>query len=635
MPLAIVHPNACTARLEPPRRRARHPRLPWLVATAVLLASPLAAHEGHEHVPIGSWFFWPDYTLEGRAANHPGPREPEPRTPFDWIDIDTPPLRLFGEVPTDRRARLIDANRIPTHTFSLELWLVDHVNQPVSALVTARGRRPEDPPAWAVTYRQGEVRFLVRSGAMDEPVVLEAPKAPAFKKYWRHVIASYDGDRVRLYLNGELALEEVAGGTLSMPREPEFEIAAYLAREPYMTLPNLVREVRLYDDDIGPTQARERFQAVSRLVEEGRILADRFHFNAGPALTFMSRTNAHLTWETDRPARAVVRYGTRLPWDRTLNLPETRPIQHAVLPGLTAETAYFYQVTAIDERGEEIESGPLTFKTAVGEDSPYGFAIIGDTEARPHVNDRIAKAIWGERPDFILNVGDLTDGGQEHHKFEWNLEYFLGMNQVLGRIPLFPVPGNGESDLHWYRRYHGMPQPADRYTFRYGNAEFFMLDSNRPMGPGSEQHAWLEERLRASTARWKFACHHHPVYSSDEDDYGNTWRGPSALGDANPRGAVALYERYGVDIVFYGHIHAYERTWPMLDGQVQTQHGVRYVQTGGAGGNLENFTPTRNAFSNKLFRGHHYCLIRIHQDHLTFQMFDTDGRLRDAFDLRK
>jgi hypothetical protein len=157
------------------------------------------------------------------------------------------------------------------------------------------------------------------------------------------------------------------------------------------------------------------------------------------------------------------------------------------------------------------------------------------------------------------------------------------MNQLVSRVPLFPVPGNGESDLHWYLRYHALAESGYRYAFRYGNAEFFMLDSNRPMGPGSEQYAWLDQALGASRARWKFVCHHHPVYSSDEDDYGDAFAGPVATGDDNPRSAVPLYEKYAVDVVFYGHIHAYERTWPMAEGRVNLQRGVRYVQTGGGG----------------------------------------------------
>ena len=90
-----------------------------------------------------------------------------------------------------------------------------------------------------------------------------------------------------------------------------------------------------------------------------------------------------------------------------------------------------------------------------------------------------------------------------------------------------------------------------------------------------------------------------------------------------------------MDVVFYGHIHAYERTWPMAEGRVNLQRGVRYVQTGGAGGNLEDFGPPRNRFTGHLFRGHHYCLLDLHEDLLQFRMYDLEGRMRDAFEMRK
>jgi predicted phosphodiesterase len=438
-----------------------------------------------------------------------------------------------------------------------------------------------------------------------------------------------------LYVNGRLVAEKEAAGTVDLPARAELEVAAYLRREPFMELANLVRDVRLYDDDIGPTQVRQRFQALQAMVEEGIILEDRFHFIAGPYLNRMTQKSVTLVWETDRPATGVVRFGRKLPYDREVRATAAVRLQTIELAGLEPETTYFYEITAVSANGTEIASGPLTFKTAVRETSPLAFAILGDTEARPHINNQIAKAIWAERPDFIAFVGDLTDGGKAHHKFEWNLEYFLGMSQLVSRIPLFPVPGNGESDLHWYLRYHGLAQSEHRYSFRYGNTEFFMLDSNQPMGPGSEQYDWLDKALAASRAQWKFVCHHHPVYSSDDDDFGDTHSEPSAGGDSNPRSAVALYEKHGVDIVFYGHIHAYERTWPMADGAVNVQRGIRYVQTGGGGGNLEDFSPTRNAFTGKLYRGHHYCLINIHGGSLRFQMFDVEGRLRDSFEMTK
>lgn len=596
----------------------------------------LPAHEsGHALEPVGRWLFWPEYTLPQRAANYPGPRPPYPRTAFAPIDAETHPLLFHGEPPTERVARLLPADQLPARAFSVELWLIDHVNQPVGVLTTVKGRTMNDDPAWVLGYHDREVMLMLRTDGRPGGITLRAETARGWKR-WRHVVATYDGFAARVYVNGDLlAADETVSGAVRMPEQPDLEAAAYLRHEPNMRLGNLLRELRVYERALSAHDIAHRFEQLQWLVEEGVLFDDRFHFTAGPYLNYVTQTGMRFIWETDRPSTAELHYGRRIPFDQIQRIETAERIHEFALDGLEPETDYFYEIVARDADGAEIRSGELTFKTAVREGAAYSFAVIGDTEARPHINDVIAKAVWGERPHFVINVGDLTDGGQRHHKFEWNLEYFLGMNQLLSRVPTFPVPGNGESDLHWYNRYHSLPLPKNYYAFKFGNADFFMLDSNRPMGPGSDQYRWLDEELGRSTARWKFAAHHHPTYTSDEDDYGDTWRGPSALGDLKVRSVVPLYEKHGVDIVFFGHLHTYERSWPVADGRVNFQRGVRYVQTGGAGGNLEDFTPTRNWFSTKLYRGHHYCILNVFEGRLRFQMFDSEGRLRDMFELEK
>jgi acid phosphatase type 7 len=614
----------------------------WSFGCLVLLTlcfagcPPVVGHEGHGSEPLGRWLFWPDYRLPQRAANYPGPRPDYPLTEFAPVDAETHPLVFFGEKPTERVARLLPSDALPTRAFSIELWLVDHVNQPVGALVTVKGRTIADAPAWVLGYHDRKVLFSLRTAAQPDGVTLRAESARGWKRYWRHVVATYDGFTARLYLNGELVgADESGGGQVQLPTGADLEATAYLAREPGMDLGNLLREVRLWPHALSVEEVVHRFTNLQYRVEEGILFEDQFHFTAGPYLNYATPDGIRFIWETDRPSTAELHYGRQLPFDQVKRIETAGRIHALELEGLAPEANYFYEIIARDEAGAEIRSGELTFKTAVREGSPYSFAVIGDTESRPHINDIIAKAVWSERPNFVMNVGDLTDGGQQHHKFEWNLEYFLGMNQLISRVPMFPVPGNGESDLHWYNRYHSLPLPRNYYSFRFGNAEFFMLDSNRPMGPGSEQYAWLDEQLGRSTARWKFAAHHHPTYTSDEDDYGDTWKGGSAQGDLKVRSVVPLYEKHHVDIVFFGHLHTYERSWPVAEGRVNLQQGVRYVQTGGAGGNLEDFAPTRNWHSTKLYRGHHYCIVNIFEGRLRFQMFDSEGRLRDMFELEK
>ncbi len=91
---------------------------------------------------------------------------------------------------------------------------------------------------------------------------------------------------------------------------------------------------------------------------------------------------------------------------------------------------------------ETIRSGIATFGTAKLDPTPYAFAIIADTEGRPHINNQVAKLVWDERPDFALHLGDITDGGDKGNKYEWNYEYFTGMGQLLERLPFFTACGS-------------------------------------------------------------------------------------------------------------------------------------------------------------------------------------------------
>ena len=63
---------------------------------------------------------------------------------------------------------------------------------------------------------------------------------------------------------------------------------------------------------------------------------------------------------------------------------------------------------------------------------------------------------------------------------------------------------------------------------------------------------------------WQFASFHHPVYSSDENDYGDLWKGKSTWGDTRIRELTKLFDRYKVDVIWNGRIHSYERTWPLV-----------------------------------------------------------------------
>jgi hypothetical protein len=275
----------------------------------------------------------------------------------------------------------------------------------------------------------------------------------------------------------------------------------------------------------------------------------------------------------------------------------------------------------------------LTFQTAVGPESAFSFVLIGDTQKNPKVTGQIATLAWQRRPNFVVHLGDVVDNGPD--KNEWAHELFGPCRELFGRVAVFPCIGNHERNHAHYYRYFSLPAPEYYYRYSYGNSDFFVLDTNKRMGPASEQVRWLDAELGKSRARWKFVYHHHPAYSSDDDDFGNTWKGQkSTEGDLNVRKLVPIYEKHNVDAVFNGHIHVYERTWPIRAGKVDPK-GVVYITSGGGGGRLENFSPVPTWFKAQVRSDYHFCYITIHGGRLELRAFDHRGNLFDTFGMEK
>ncbi|MFM9951950.1 MAG: metallophosphoesterase [Saprospiraceae bacterium] len=364
-------------------------------------------------------------------------------------------------------------------------------------------------------------------------------------------------------------------------------------------------------------------------------------FLVKPYLQFSTQTGMYILWETKAAATSRVDFGEARPdvekamLDRSAALDGTRLMHEVFLGGLKPETNYFWQVTSVTERGDSLRSPVYSFKTAVKDSSSYMFALIGDTQRNnrtPWAWGKIAERVWQDRPNFVVLAGDLVDQGFK--KSDWTEQFFPDGQQLMSRVPVFPVLGNHEQDAPFYYDYIVAPQPEYYYTFIYGNAQFFMLDSNRDLAEGSEQYEWLEWELAKSTATWKIAVHHHPPYSSDSDDHGDSFKGLSTLG-TSARNLVPLYERYGLDFCLFGHTHLYERTWPIADNRINMKEGVVYINSGGAGGGLEDFTPTRNWFTLELQSVHHYCTFAIFDKNMVFKAVDHEGKMLDAFQLQK
>jgi hypothetical protein len=351
-----------------------------------------------------------------------------------------------------------------------------------------------------------------------------------------------------------------------------------------------------------------------------------------PYLQFATRTSMTVMCETDRPTTCVVEYGPVFPPALRADSPPGT-VHEVKLDKLAPSAKHFYRVVCKDAEGRELAGPPSTFHTAVGDAEAYSFCVIGDTQRNPTVTAKLAKLMWDRRPHFVLHMGDVVDDGPD--KGQWVHDLFGPCRELFARVPVYPCIGNHEKDHEHYYRYFSLPAPEHRYAFRYGNAEFASLDTNKPVGPGTEQQQWLDGVLAKSTATWKVCFHHHPCYSSDSDDYGNTWKGDSRRQDKNAAQLVPVYERHNIDLALNGHVHLYERTWPVRGGKVDRAKGVTYLTSGGGGGRLEEFEPTPAFFKNQGRVNYHYCYVTVSGGLMEWRAFDLEDRLFDQFALRK
>ena len=110
------------------------------------------------------------------------------------------------------------------------------------------------------------------------------------------------------------------------------------------------------------------------------------------------------------------------------------------------------------------------------------------------------------------------------------------------------------------------------YSFDYGNAHFLFLDAdphlfndNLPSGNAynaapptfsaypTALGAWVANDLDASKQLWKIVVYHQPAFSS----------GDATIVNNQMRAVAKLLEDHGVNMVFNGHEHNYQRTLPI------------------------------------------------------------------------
>ncbi|MCX7681143.1 MAG: metallophosphoesterase family protein [Anaerolineae bacterium] len=328
----------------------------------------------------------------------------------------------------------------------------------------------------------------------------------------------------------------------------------------------------------------------------------------GPYLQSVTANSVIVVWETDVAAPGEVVYGETLSDMMRISDPTVSTRHVLTLTGLAPYTRYHYRIESEGfSLGEE-----RMFHTAAGpEQTAFRFVVFGDTRTQHDMHRRVVQGIVAQKPDFVLHTGDLVEYGAE--KGQWDI-FFEIEGELMEQAPLFPVLGNHEGNHRHYFDLFYLPGNERWYAFDYGNARFvgLQVDGFADYAPGSEQYLWLQETLAANTQEWLFVYFHIPPYTSTQDNYEESVR----------QALTPLFERYGVDIVFSGHKHNYERN---------EVGDITYLVTGGGGAPLypmHQREPTQVAFA----MAYHFVLIELEGTRLRATAISDSGEVLDAFE---
>jgi 3',5'-cyclic AMP phosphodiesterase CpdA len=211
--------------------------------------------------------------------------------------------------------------------------------------------------------------------------------------------------------------------------------------------------------------------------------------------------------------------------------------------------------------------------------------------------------------DFVIMLGDNIYGGHEPRDFAQKFE--IPYKPLLDAGVKFYASLGNHDDPKLEPLYKPFNMNGERYyTFTKDFVQFFALDSDYMDAP---QLSWLEQNLRGSKAQWKICFFHHPLYNEGK------MHGP----DLDLRNQLLpLLKNYGVNVVFSGHEHAYQRLKPV--------DNIYYFVQGDSGKLSRHDFHRSDQLAASFDRARTFMIVEIAGDTLYFQTISQNGETVDS-----
>jgi acid phosphatase type 7 len=328
-------------------------------------------------------------------------------------------------------------------------------------------------------------------------------------------------------------------------------------------------------------------------------------------------------------------------------------VYRASLTGLAPGEDFRYRVL---QAGKPVFEASARARKPAGQ--PFRFVLFGDCGQGTPSENAVAYQAYLAKPDFVFIPGDIVYSSGRISEYRDRFYPTYNADEpgatigapLLRSVPFIAAPGNHDTALNNYSRfpdalayflYWDQPlngpsipsgtakathvltgsdaaQPVflkgagDRYprmanfSFNYGNSHWTVLDANTYMDWSNPLlREWLTKDLAAAqSATWRFVAFHQPGFNSAKEHFAQQYM----------RLLSPLFEANHVDVVFAGHVHNYQRSFPLTfvpapqpdgaavgprgevagewkldktfrDGATAGPHGVIYIVSGGGGRN--------------------------------------------------
>jgi predicted phosphodiesterase len=246
------------------------------------------------------------------------------------------------------------------------------------------------------------------------------------------------------------------------------------------------------------------------------------------------------------------------------------------------------------------------------------FAVIGDSGTGDQAQYQVAAQMKDFHDkgafDFVIMLGDNIYGG--HSAADFRKKFEDPYKPLLDSGVKFYASLGNHDDPNQERLYKPFNMSGERYyTFKKGDVQFFVLDSNY-MDPA--QLDWLAHTFENSKAKWKICYFHHPLFSN----------GKHHGADLDLRSQLLpQFEHFGVNVVFSGHEHVYERMKP--------QDSIYYFVLGNSGKLMAHDFRTSQGMENSLDTDRAFMLVEIDGDRLYYQTIARTGQTVDSGSLSR